>query len=571
MSHRQNAGILPACQPAQPCMQQICFHHDIYGGPSFTVETDHKPLVPLINTTNLNRVPLRCQRLLLRLMRYSPNAIHVPGKDLIVADTFSRAPSPAPESVAELSAQVEAHVLAVAEVPDLHLDRIRTATSADPDFQQMKSFIANGWPSKQSLLKPSLRPYYLIRFQLSTHNNVIYRDQRILIPASFRHRILTSIHDDGHQGIVKCCVRARQSVWWPGMSSDVDSHITQCPTCAECRPNPPEALSPSISPRLPWEKVACDLCDHNGKQFLILVDYFSRYIEVEQLSSTTYSTVIKVLDQIFSTHGIPNTVISDNGPHFDSDQFKSYAREMGFHHQTSSPRYAQSNGEAERAVQTAKNLFRKNANLAAALLAYRSTPLTNGYSPAELLFGRQVRSRLVNTPQQPAWLPGQTLSLSVGGKRLASNSKLTTTTSDTVRENCQFSQSMLQYISLTWTLPVLYPIKSHPGVTLSRRQNRLFAVIAATSDHCQHLRTTNNLLLLNNTNRNNNCLTTKSHMALAETCCLTRHQRFHHNCMELHINYLTSLALHEAAACRQPPVADHDAASEFLGGTAPKP
>ena len=71
-------------------------------------------------------------------MRYRMNAIHVPGKDLIVADTLSRAPSPAPESVAELSAHVEAHVLAVAEVPDLHLDRIRTATSADPDFQQMK-------------------------------------------------------------------------------------------------------------------------------------------------------------------------------------------------------------------------------------------------------------------------------------------------------------------------------------------------------------------------------------------------------------------------------------------------
>ena len=150
----------------------------------------------------------------------------------------------------------------------------------------------------------------------------------------------------------------------------------------------------------------------------------------------------------------------------------------------------------------AKNLLRKNANLAAALLAYRSTPLANVYSPAK------------------PWVYW-----------LASNSKVTTITSDVVRENCQFSKSMLWYISLTCTPPVVYPIKSHPSVTLSRRQNRLCAVIAATSDHCQHLRTTNNLLLLDNTNRNNNCLTTKMYMALAETCCLTRHQRLHHNCM----------------------------------------
>ena len=189
------------------------FHHYIYSGPSFTVETDHKPPVPLINNTDLNCVPLslRCQRLLLRLMCYSLNAIHVPEKDLIVANTLSRAPSPAPESVAELSAQVEAHMLAVADETDLHLDGIRTAIFADPDFQQMKSFIANSWPSKQSLVKPSLRPYYSIRFQLSTHNDVIYRDRCILIPASFRNTILTTIRDDSrHSQALSLSVRGKR-------------------------------------------------------------------------------------------------------------------------------------------------------------------------------------------------------------------------------------------------------------------------------------------------------------------------------------------------------------------------
>ena len=120
-------------------------------------------------------------------------------------------------------------MLAVAKVPDLHLDRIRTVTSADPDIQQMKYFIANSWPSKQSVVKPSMRTYYPIHFQLSTHNDVIHRNQRIpvLIPAIFWHTSLTTIHDDSHQCVVKCRVRAHHSVWCPGMSSDVETGTPQ--------------------------------------------------------------------------------------------------------------------------------------------------------------------------------------------------------------------------------------------------------------------------------------------------------------------------------------------------------
>ncbi|XP_065198331.1 uncharacterized protein LOC135829877 [Sycon ciliatum] len=95
--------------------------------------------------------------------------------------------------------------------------------------------------------------------------------------------------------------------------------------------------------------------------------------------------------------------VSDNGPQFASASFRAFAAELGFAHRTSSPRFAQSNGAAERAVQTAKQLILKNDDLPSALLAYRSTPLANGYSPSQLLFGRQIRSRLPGPLPAPAW------------------------------------------------------------------------------------------------------------------------------------------------------------------------
>ena len=85
--------------------------------------------------------------------------------------------------------------------------------------------------------------------------------------------------------------------------------------------------------------------------------------------------------------GIPNTIVSDNGPQLVSDRFRQFAEPWDITYITSSPRYLQSNGEAERAVQTIKGLMRKNINYHASLCAYRDTPVTEGYSPAELLFG----------------------------------------------------------------------------------------------------------------------------------------------------------------------------------------
>ena len=137
-----------------------------------------------------------------------------------------------------------------------------------------------------------------------------------------------------------------------------------------------------------------------------MVDYYSRFPEVIKLSSTTSPAVISSLKSLFSRYGIPEILRSDNGPQFDSSDMASFALSYGFYHDPSSPRYPQSNGQAERAVQTIKKLLKKSDDPYLSLLTYRSTPLQwCGYSPAELLMGRRLRTTLPQVQQSlvPQW------------------------------------------------------------------------------------------------------------------------------------------------------------------------
>ena len=111
------------------------------------------------------------------------------------------------------------------------------------------------------------------------------------------------------------------------------------------------------------------------------------------------------LQSMFARHGIPEQLISDNGPQFSSTSFAKFAEDYGFTHILPSSRYPQANGEVERAVQTVKNLLKKTSDTYKALMAYRTTPLESGLSPAELLMGRKIRTRVPTSPSNlnPSW------------------------------------------------------------------------------------------------------------------------------------------------------------------------
>ena len=153
-----------------------------------------------------------------------------------------------------------------------------------------------------------------------------------------------------------------------------------------------EPLIPSELPERPWQKLGADLFTLKGKTYLLVVDYYSRYVEVANLSLTKSADIVVHLKSMFARQVVCEILVTDNGPQFAAGSFTTFAANYGFQHVTSSPKFPQSNGEAERAVQTIKNLLTKAEDPYLALLAYRSTPLHNGFSPAQLLMGRRLRT-----------------------------------------------------------------------------------------------------------------------------------------------------------------------------------
>ncbi len=212
---------------------------------------------------------------------------------------------------------------------------------------------------------------------------------------------MNKIHD-GHQGIERSYLRAKASVWWPGISMQLKQKVQSCQICSKVARPAREPLITTPLPQFPWQKVGTDLFELKGIHYLLTVDYFSRYPEVTKLTTTTSSAVIAGLKAAFSRHGIPEVVRSDNGPQYSSHEFAMFADSYGFKHVTSNPLFPQSNGQAERAVKTMKQLLEKSSDPFMALLSYRSTPLPwCGLSPAELSMGRKVRT---NVPQTNKYL-----------------------------------------------------------------------------------------------------------------------------------------------------------------------
>ena len=372
-------------------------------GKDFVIETDHKPLVPLLSTTPLNSVPPRVLRFRLRLMRFTFTIIHVPGKDLVVADALSRSPSSCTLNMDEIALLDEgeyfvANALSSLPVSDTRLSEIRQSQSSDPDCQALKEYIQSGWPDQQLLPDP-LKVYHSERALLTVADGLLLHGPRLVIPHSLRHQVLQKIHA-GHLGLSKCRDRAKQSVWWPGMSTQLADFVSKCQVCVRDKGTATEPMVATEVPDLPWQKLATDFLKFNGSQYLVIVDYYSRYVELLRMSSTTAPSVLAQFKSVFARFGFPDELVSDNGPPFNSAEFASWLQSHGVRHRTSSPGHPQGNGLAERTVQSLKSFLRKNADPYIALLSYRSSPLESGFSPAELLMGRRLRTDVPVTLEQ---------------------------------------------------------------------------------------------------------------------------------------------------------------------------
>ena len=239
-----------------------------------------------------------------------------------------------------------------------------------------------------------LGPLYEARHHLSIAEDLLVYSDRIVVPISMRPEILSRIHD-GHPGVVKSRERAKMSVWWPGLNDEIATLVQKCSHCQIGRAT--QRSEPLVTTPLPdgaWSHLAADLCELKGKKYLIVIDYYSRYLEIANLTTTTSRAVITQLKNMFARCGLCDKITTDNGPQFSSDEFRQFAVVYKFQHVTSSPGFLQSNGEAERAVQIAKKILIQDDPFLG-LMTYRATPVAaTGRSPAVMMMQREMQTPL---------------------------------------------------------------------------------------------------------------------------------------------------------------------------------
>ena len=211
----------------------------------------------------------------------------------------------------------------------------------------------------------------------------MFKGHRLIVPEKLRDRVLQTIHE-GHFGFEKMLLRAREAVFWPGITSDLLQTAQSCEVCQTfSRSQQRETLLPHEVTQGRWEKLGIDFFEFQSTTYLLIADYYSRFPVVRKVRSTTASATTETLKQVFNEFGVPQTVMTDNGPPFSSKEFAAFANQYRFDHITSSPRYPQSNAFIERMVQTVKQSMRKCAAAGhdphLAMLVYRATPLLPAY------------------------------------------------------------------------------------------------------------------------------------------------------------------------------------------------
>ena len=375
------------------------FHDYIYGRP-VKIYTDHHPLITIIKKP-LQDAPKRLQTMLLRLQKYDIELLYKAGRDMVLADTLSRAMLPTIEENNEMQEFV--HITLA--VDEEQRAKILTATKEDPVLQIVYQLIHRGWPENKSAIPIEAKPFHKCRSELRAEGGLIFRNDRIVIPTMLRKEVLKQIHGS-HLGLNACYRRAKETVYWPGITAELKQIIGACECCRKFDPKQArEPMKTRDLPSLPWEIVASDLFQYAGKHYMITTDYYSDFFEIDQLKDSTANEIITKLRSHFARHGIPRRFISDGGPQFDCREFQIFSKDWRFDHHITTPYHSQSNGKAESAVKEAKKLLKKctedKTDPYLALLEHRNTPSSIiDISPNMRLFGRTTRTLLPTTDER---------------------------------------------------------------------------------------------------------------------------------------------------------------------------
>lgn len=374
--------------------------HKYLEGRRFVIQTDHKPLLGLFGANKAIPVMAspRVVRWAVTLAAYDYELVYRRGADHANADCMSRLPLNVTANEAPTPAET-IHVFEQLDTTPISATRIRDQTKKDPVLSQVAQLLESGWAEG---VKTELSAYYCHRNELSLQDGVILIGSKVVIPTSCRSALLLELHQS-HPGMVRMKSLARSYIYWPGLDKDIERVVRDCDQCQEHRRCPQKTvMHPWEWPDKPWSRIHADFAGpFLGHMFLILIDAHSKWVDVHVMNAITSDATIEKLQGSFAVHGLPDTLVTDNGPSFTSECFAQFTAVNGIVHLTSAPFHPASNGLAERTVQTFKNSMRKltggsvQNRVNRFLFRYRITPqTTTGQSPSELLMKRKLKCRL---------------------------------------------------------------------------------------------------------------------------------------------------------------------------------
>jgi transposase InsO family protein len=292
----------------------------------------------------------------------------------------------------------------VEETTNLTSKTLIQQTMKDALLSRVIFYTQKGWPAEKEKVPVDVRPYYERRNELSFERKILLCQNRIVIPEKLRKNVLTELHL-AHFGISSMRHQASATVWWPKINADIEQFVKECKSCQKFQNMVPQnPILPWPTPDAPWERLHLDFAGpFQNKHWLVIIDAYSRWLDIIPVRHANSVSVIEALRSLFSTYGLCQRIVTDNGTPFVSAVFQQFLDENGIHHIRSTPYHSRTNGMAERPIQTFKKHYLRsvvsipdeNHCLAAFLFAYRRRiHVSTGRSPFELMFGRIMRSRL---------------------------------------------------------------------------------------------------------------------------------------------------------------------------------